>query len=194
MYTQHIKHFETIPKMKYRQTDDEWMTILLLVARNIYPSQWQASITSTKNASKLGFSIDSIVGATKRDASPVIFTFNESSSSASAQHHHHVTIVVVIVIVIVISTSSSFWTQPTQKSFQQLCLQYFIKITIIYFVIILILLIITMNIIIITNTRPKPPYGRQGLAGSWARIQSGGYILGRSQRLTSRLRRSARIG
>ena len=47
---------------------------------------------------------------------------------------------------------------------------------------------------IINITRPKPPYGRQGLAGLWARIQSGGYILGRSQRLTSRLRRSARIG
>ena len=49
-------------------------------------------------------------------------------------------------------------------------------------------------IFIIIITRPKPPYGRQGLAGSWTRIQSGGYILGRSQRLTSRLRRSARIG
>ena len=51
-----------------------------------------------------------------------------------------------------------------------------------------------ITIMIIIITRPKPPYGRQGLAGSWARIQSGGYILGRSQRLTSRLRRSARIG
>ena len=49
-------------------------------------------------------------------------------------------------------------------------------------------------VIIIIITRPKPTYGQQGLAGSWARIQSGGYILGRCQRLTSRLRRSARIG
>ena len=31
-------------------------------------------------------------------------------------------------------------------------------------------------IIIIITTRPKPPFGRQGLAGLWARIQSGGYI------------------
>ena len=54
---------------------------------------------------------------------------------------------------------------------------------------------INININIIINiTRPKPPYRRQGLTGSWARIHSGGYILGRSQRLTSRLRRSARIG
>ena len=58
----------------------------------------------------------------------------------------------------------------------------------------LIIIIIIVTIIIIIITRPKPPYGRQGLAGLWARIQSGGYILGRSQRLTSRLRRSARIG
>ena len=55
-------------------------------------------------------------------------------------------------------------------------------------------IIITITTIIISITRPKPPYGRQGLAGSWARIQSGGYILGRSQRLTSRLQRSAQIG
>ena len=58
-------------------------------------------------------------------------------------------------------------------------------------------IIININVnlaVTIITTRPKPPYGRQGLAGSWARIQSGGYILGRSQRLTSRLRRSARIG
>ena len=56
------------------------------------------------------------------------------------------------------------------------------------------MIIVIIGIIIIIITRPKPPYGRQGLAGLWARIQSGGYILGRSQRLTSRLRRSARIG
>ena len=54
--------------------------------------------------------------------------------------------------------------------------------------------LIVIPTVIIIITRPKPPYGRQGLAGLWARIQSGGYILGRSQRLTSRLRRSARIG
>ena len=54
--------------------------------------------------------------------------------------------------------------------------------------------VIISILLIIINTRPKPPYGRQGLAGLRARIQSGGYILGRSQRLTSRLRRSARIG
>ena len=29
----------------------------------------------------------------------------------------------------------------------------------------------TNVIVIIIITRPKPPYGRQGLAGSWARIQ-----------------------
>ena len=56
------------------------------------------------------------------------------------------------------------------------------------------IILITIIIIMIINTRPKPPYGRQGLAGLRARIQSGGYILGRSQRLTLRLRRSARIG
>ena len=58
----------------------------------------------------------------------------------------------------------------------------------------IIIIVIVVSGIIIIVTRPKPPYGRQGLAGLWARIQSGGYILGRSQRLTLRLRRSARIG
>ena len=38
----------------------------------------------------------------------------------------------------------------------------------------LITIIIINIIIIIIITRPKPPYGRQGLAGLWARIQSGG--------------------
>ena len=36
--------------------------------------------------------------------------------------------------------------------------------------IILILILIIIIIILIIMTRPKPPYGRQGLAGSWARI------------------------
>ena len=47
------------------------------------------------------------------------------------------------------------------------------------------LLFLTISIIlIIIITRPKPAYGRQGLAGSWG--QDTGYLLGCSQRLTTR--------
>ena len=70
----------------------------------------------------------------------------------------------------------------------------FLSLTLTCIIFFLSSVIISSIIFIIIITRPKPPYGRQGLAGLWARIQSGGYILGRSQRLTSRLRRSARIG
>ena len=52
---------------------------------------------------------------------------------------------------------------------------------------------ININIIIINITRPKPAYGRQGLAGRWAKIQIKRVLFGCSQRLTLRLRRSARI-
>ena len=51
------------------------------------------------------------------------------------------------------------------------------------------------GIIIIIITRPKPAYGRQGLAGRIVgpRYRSSGYLLGCCQHLTMRLQRSARM-
>ena len=89
----------------------------------------------------------------------------------------NITINIVIIVIITINIIVVIITNNT------------ITVTIVFIIIVIV-------VVVIIITRPKPPYGRQGLAVSWGKdtVRSVRYIIRCSQRLISRLRRSARIG
>ena len=70
-------------------------------------------------------------------------------------------------------TKSLIWQTLQAVNFCHLhnCLHRFIIIIIINIVIIVITIIAIIIIVVINITRPKPAYGRRGLAGSGAKIQ-----------------------